>query len=491
MSQLVPDWLLERVAKDPAAPALQSRSATWSRLELLRAVDGLAAALLGEGIGESSRIACLLADDAPAITLVHAARRLGAVLVPLNRRAASGELRYQLRTVAAQALLCDAGQVGLASKCAPDGVAVHRIEALLAAAPCGLPPVLRIEVDLDAHATIVFTSGTTGRPKGAILTHRNHTTSAHAWAGLLQPRPSDRWLACLPLFHVAGLALITRTTRWGAPLEVMPAFDAAELSRSLDAGVTHLSLVAAQLRRLLVSRQGSPVPPTLRAILLGGGPIPVDLVVQARAAGYPVLTTYGMTETGSGVVSGGSDDATLEDPLAGRPLPGVKLRIEPDGAPDGSGEVLVSGGMVFAGYVGDTDGSAAKLRHGWLHSGDIGTLDSEGLLRIVDRRADLIVSGGENIYPAELEAVLAAHVAVSEVAVVGLPDPQWGAVPVAAVVSSPGADVSDAELERHCRERMAGYKLPARFARMDALPRDDLGKIRRAELRDTLAQEQP
>ena len=488
MSRTAPDPLLERVAREPHASALQARSASWTRVELLRAADGLAAALLAEGVGEGDRVAGLLDDDAPAVALIHATRRLGAVHVPLNRRAAPAELRYQLETAGAAIVLADAANIDVARAVAPAGVTVDRVEALLAAAPCGLPAVLRTEVDLGAPATIVFTSGTTGRPKGAVLTHDNHRASAHAWAGLLRPVPGHRWLACLPLFHVAGLAIVTRTTRWGAPLQLLDHYDAQAVSAALDDGVTHLSLVPSQLADLLDRRDGLAPPAHLAAVLLGGGPIPTELLVRARAAGYRVLTTYGMTETGSGIASGGADPATVADPTAGRALPGVELRVVPDGAADGSGQILVRGEMVFSGYLDEPGATEAVLRDGWLHTGDIGTLDADGLLRIADRRGDLIVSGGENVYPAEVEAVLATHAAVREAAVFGVPHERWGSVPVAAVVTAEA--VSDGELEAYCRERLASFKVPARFVRTAALPRNAMGKVQRhrlAELDATVA----
>ncbi len=486
MSRTAPDPLLERVAREPHAPALRSRSATWTRVQLLRAADGLAAALRAEGVGPGRRVACLLDDDAPAVALVHALRRLGAVHAPLNRRAAPAELGYQLGTLRADLLLADRANLEIARAAAPDGLRTERIEALLAGAPCGDPPALRTEVDLEAPATIVFTSGTTGRPKGAILTHDNHRASAHAWAGLLRPVPGHRWLACLPLFHVAGLAIITRVTRWGAPLDLLHTFDVEAVVAALDDGVTHVSLVPAQLERLLETRAGRPAPLTLAAVLLGGGPMSQDLLARARGAGYRVLTTYGLTETGSGVVSGGADPATLAHPDTGRALPGVQLRIEPDGGADGAGdgvgEILVRGGMVFAGYLDDPDANAERLRDGWLHTGDIGTLDADGLLRVLDRRDDLIVSGGENVYPAEVEAVLAAHPGVREVAVYAIDDERWGSVPAAAVVAE--GEAADEELAAFCHERLAAYKVPVRFERVAALPRDDLGKVQRHQLRE-------
>jgi O-succinylbenzoic acid--CoA ligase len=487
MTRLTPDPLLERVAHDAHAPALAARSATWTRGQLLEAADGLASALLGEGMAEGRRIACLLEDDAPMVALIHAARRLGAVLVPLNRRATCPELRAQLAAAGADILIHDKANADRARDSLPDGVAGHRIEALLAAAPCGPAPQLRERIDLDAPAAIVFTSGTTGQPKGAVLTHDNQRASAHAWAGLLRPVPGHRWLACLPLFHVAGLAIITRVTRWGAPLRLLDRFEPDVVSAALDDGVTHLSLVPTQLRALLDARAGRPAPQTLQAILLGGGPIPLELLSEARAAGYRVLTTYGMTETGSGVASGGAEQATLEDPLAGRALPGVELRIAADGSDDGSGEILVRGAMVFAGYLDDPQATAEVLRDGWLHTGDIGTLDEQGLLRVADRRDDLIISGGENVYPAEVEAVLTDHPAVAEAAVVGQPDARWGAVPVAFVVPEAEARPDPQDLQRHCRERLAAYKVPVRVELVKALPRNAFGKVQRHQLRERLS----
>ena len=482
MSRTAPDPLLERVVREPQAPALRARSATWSRVELRRAADGLAAALLAEGVSEGSRVACLLDDDASAVALIHALRRLGAVHVPLNRRAAPAELRYQLELVSPALLLADRGNLARAHESVPEGLTVERIEALLAATPCGRAPVLRTEIDLAAPATIVFTSGTTGRPKGAVLTHDNHRASAHAWAGLLRPAPGHRWLACLPLFHVAGLAIITRVTRWGAPLDLLDRFDVAAVNDALDDGVTHLSLVPAQLEALLELRAERPGPETLQAILLGGSSIPSSLLDRARAAGYGVLTTYGLTETCSGVVSGGGDPLTLATPRTGKALPGVELRIEPDGAAGEAGEVLVRGEMVFAGYLDDPAATAERLRDGWLHTGDVGTLSDDGRLRILDRRDDLIDSGGENVYPAEVEAVLAQHPAVHEAVVFGVVDERWGAVPAAAVVLD--SEATDDELAAFCRERLAGYKVPVRFERREDLPRNAFGKVQRYRLRE-------
>lgn len=357
----------------------------------------------------------------------------------------------------------------------------------MAAAPCGESSGLLDEMDLDAPAVIVFTSGTSGRPKGAVLTHGNLAASAHAWSAVLRPRATDRWLACLPLVHVAGLAVVTRALRWGVELEILAAFESDAVSRAFEAGASHVSLVPAQLAALLEVRAGRTAPASLRAILLGGGPIPADLLELAVAGGYPVLTTYGMTETGSGIAVGGADEATRRDRTAARALPGVRLRIEPDGSADGSGEILVRGEMVFAGYLGDAVASADKPPDGWLRTGDVGTLDTSGLLRVSGRRDELIISGGENVAPAAVEAVLMAHPAVAEAAVGGIPDARWGAVPAAIIVLRPGVVVTDEELFSHCRARLAAFEVPVRFVRLQTLPRNAMGKLVRRDLRELLA----
>ena len=488
MSRLVPDWSLVRAARLPDEAAVRASSAVWSRLRLLEVADGLAASLAGEGIEPGERVAILLSDDAPAVALVVAARRLGVILVPLNRRAAAVELRGQLEAVAVSVLVHDRTNEALARECASPRLGSHAIGDLLVGRAGAFRAGLRDEVDLDAPAAIVFTSGTSGRPKGAVLTHGNLAASAHAWASVIRPMASDRWLACLPLFHVAGLAMVTRTARWGVELQVAERFDAFEVARALDDGISHLSLVPVQLEQVLAARQDLPAPQSLRAILLGGGPIPTELLQRAREAGYPVLTTYGMTETASGVAVGGADAATLADPTAGRALPKVDLRVAASGAADGSGEILVRGPMVFAGYADTPIVTTDRPRDGWLQTGDVGTIDDDGLLRILDRRDDLLVSGGENVYPAEVEAVLREHPDIADAAVVARPDPRWGAVPVAAIVVAPGATVGDADLERHCRDRLAAYKVPRRFQRTDELPRDALGKLDRQDVSDRLSE---
>jgi pimeloyl-ACP methyl ester carboxylesterase len=281
----------------------------------------------------------------------------------------------------------------------------------------------------------------------------------------------------------------------GVPLTIVAPFDPARVLEALAGSPgppSHVSLVPAQLARILAGATATATasampPPGLRAVLLGGAPIPPDLVARATASGWPVIATYGLTEAGSGVTALLSADAARFPASTGRPLPGIRVRLAGPRA-GGAGEIEVSTPAAFAGYLGrPADSAAALTPDGWLRTGDLGRLDGDGRLTIVERRDDLLVSGGENVYPAEVEGVLAAHPAVAEAGVVARPDPAWGAVPVAALVLREEAvDPGDEALRAWCRERLAPAKVPAAFVRLEALPRTGAGKLRRRALRDRL-----
>jgi O-succinylbenzoic acid--CoA ligase len=269
-------------------------------------------------------------------------------------------------------------------------------------------------------------------------------------------------------------------------VRLLPRFDAAEVSDALDAGdIAAVSLVPTMLSRLLVHRGARPAPSGLKAVLLGGAAAAPELLARALAAGYPVCPTYGLTEACSQV-------ATAAPPMAGatqaqpmRPLHGTELRIVHDGrdAPPGTpGEILVRGPTVMRGYLDQPQATARTLKGGWLHSGDIGCLDGVGALQVLDRRDDLIVSGGENVYPAEIEAVLLEHPDVEEAGVAGVPDGDLGARVVAWIVAARGTTLDCESLQRHCRRHLAGFKQPREFRFVEALPRTASGKLQRRRL---------
>lgn len=469
---IVPEWLRQRARATPARLALVAPGVRWSFRELNARVDSAAGQLSALGVRRGERVALLLRNGAPFVVLVHAGQRLGLELVPLNTRLTVPELRYQVADAAVRLAVHDEGSARAASELDVATVAVEQVVA----STLGEGGVAGDgRVDLRATHTIVYTSGTTGQPKGAVLTNGNHWWSAVASALNLGVREEDRWLACLPLFHVGGLAIVLRGAIYGMGIVVQDGFDEAAVNSAIDEeGVTTVSVVTAMLQRMLAERGERPYPASLRCVLLGGGPAPLPLLEACAARGVPVVQTYGLTEAASQVATLAPEDALQKLGSAGKPLMPTDLRVD---APTGEvGEIMVRGPSISPGYL---NRGPSVDKEGWLRTGDVGRLDEEGYLYVVDRREDLIISGGENVYPAEVEAALMAHPAVLEAGVHGVADERWGKVVTAAVVLRPGASPATGELIRHCRERLAGYKVPSAVRIVEQLPRNAAGKLLR------------
>jgi O-succinylbenzoic acid--CoA ligase len=314
----------------------------------------------------------------------------------------------------------------------------------------------------DGVVAVIHTSGTTAAPKRVELTADNWWWNAVGSALALGLDPDERWLCTLPLAHVGGLSILIRSTIYATTAVVHPRFDAGAAVRALmEERITVVSVVATTLQRLLDA--GLERPPHLRVALLGGGPAPAPLLERAAAAGVPVAQTYGMTET----CSQAATSLPGEPETAGRALAGARIEIA------GDGEVLVAGPTVAPGAV---------AADGWLHTGDLGTLDDRGRLTVVGRKADTIVSGGENVAPAEVEAVLMGHPDVLDAAVYGRPDAEWGEAVVARIVPRPGALVDLETLRAHSAGRLAAFKLPKALEVTESLPRTPSGKLLRREL---------
>ena len=454
------------------------------------------------GVSAGDRVALLVASDPFLIPVIHAVPRAYAILAPLNIRLSEAELHDQVQQLEPHLIVADASHADLAMALAgTDGTRVLLISAFtaafdaasaaaLAAGTAAAGAALPAPLPIPAYAvhTILFTSGTSGRAKGAMLTHGNHFAGAVGSALHLGVAPGDRWLLCLPLFHVGGLAILIRSAVCGIPVVLHPGFDAGAVNHAIDSdGVTLVSVVAVMLQRLIEERGGRPVPATFRAALLGGGPIPEPLMEACAGLGLPVAPTYGLTEAASQVATLPPVEAMHASGSVGRPLWGTRIRIVRDGVEveaGDAGEIEVRGPTVMAGYYRDEAATAAAFNGDWLRTGDAGRLDASGALYVVDRRDDLIISGGENVYPAEVEAVLLAHPAVLEAAVVGLPDPEWGRRPVGAVVLRPQATVTPQDLLGHCALSLARFKQPRSIRIVEALPRTAAGKVQRHRVRD-------
>ena len=468
-------------AARPLAVAVRDPAGPHAAAALDEATDRVAAGLQASGIAPGDRVALLAEPSFETLAVLVGIGRAGAVAVPLSTRLVQREIVRGLAETTPALLVHDPDHA------IPGGG--HGVPALLLADLAARSEgVARRSVDVDpaAPALVVLTSGTTGRPKAAVLSHAALAASAAAWSEALPP--ASGWLLCLGLAHVAGLGVAWRALGSGVPVHLASS-EPASLGAALSGpeAPSHVSLVPAQLGRLLDAAADAPPPPSLRAVLLGGAPIPADLVRRANAAGWPVVPTYGLTEAGSGVTAMPADEAGQLPGSSGRPLPGVAVRIAEPG-PDGVGEIQVRTPAAFSGYLGAAAETAAAFTgDGWLRTGDLGRLDASARLFVVDRRDDLVISGGENVRPAEVEAVIAAHPAIADVGVSGRPDRSWGSIPVAGIVLRRGVpDPGDDALRTWCAERVAAFKVPAAFVRLDALPRTSAGKLRRAELRDRL-----
>ena len=440
---ILDNWLAQRSQTCPDRCALlaDGRSLTYEELE--REATAAARRLAARGVRREATVALRLEPGIDYVVLLHALMKLGAVAYPLNTRLSDPEIRAELA----------GSEPALVVSGSPD----------LGATEADLP--LLGEHDLDALHCRLLTSGTAGEARSVGLTYGNHLWSAVGSAFNLGVEPTDRWLCCLPLFHIGGLSIVVRSVIYGTTAVIHPDFDVDRVAASLEGdGVTLVSLVATQLVRLLEA--GVDLMP-LRAVLVGGGPVPQEVLEEAIGRGATVVQTYGLTEAASQVTTLSPGDASRKLGSAGRPLLTTHLRIQ-------EGEILVQGPTVAPGAA-DEDG--------WLHTGDLGRIDDEGFLYVTERLGDVIVTGGENVLPAEVEEVLLRHPQVLDAAAVGRADPEWQEAVTAVVVLRDGNGATGEELRRHCAGELAGYKVPKRFEFVSELPRTASGKLIRNALR--------
>jgi O-succinylbenzoic acid--CoA ligase len=467
----------------PGRMALKSDRHAWTYAELEAAVSAASDALLARGLGAGEHVALEFPPEESALLSItlHAAHRLGLlpVLIPSTATTAEREI---LRARAQTDFILTA-----------EGIARPAAAAAAAESPYtegGAPPFRR----LDAPAAVVFTSGTSASPRAVVLTHGNFLWSAVASGRNLGVVEGDRWLCCMPLHHVGGLSIVTRCAAYGIAAAFQPRFDADAVNHAIDhEGITLLSLVPTMLSRLLKARGGRPFPSRLRAALVGGGPVEATFLEEAASLGLAALPTYGLTEAASQATTLSPREWPDGLASAGRPLPFVRVEIrdEADRAlPAGEeGEIVVRGPIVMAGYLGEPEATAAALRGRWLRTGDTGTWDEAGRLEVLDRRADRIVSGGENVSPMEVERALTTHPGVADVCVVGLPSSEWGQEVAALVEVKPGVAVTMEGLRAYAATRLASFKLPRHVMIVSALPRSAGGKLLRRVARERFLDE--
>lgn len=502
--QTLPELLACHADVRPAAVALEFEGRSTTYAELQQHTDALARSLVQQVPQRGQRIAYLGKNSDRYFALVFAAAKAGLVLVPLNCRLAPDEWHYILQDSGATQLFVDDGfeaqgqalceRLGLAPvQSLADGPGWTRL-LTPGPAPAAAAPARPADVVLQ-----IYTSGTTGRPKGAMLTHGSLLALREPGlrAGLSWfPRPGDASLVVMPVAHIAGTAYGLFGLHSGGRLVIAREFDAAEVWPLLARSRTsHMLLAPTALRMLLEDPQAASTPlPHLRFITYGGSPISPELLAQAvRRLGCGLAQMYGMTEASGGVVALTPEDHREGLPhrlaSAGRAMLGVELRIvgrTGNPLPSGhAGEIQVRSRAVMAGYWRQPEATAETIsRDGWLRTGDIGVLDPDGYLTVVDRAKDTIVSGAENIYPQEVENVLTRHPDVAEAAVIGIPSPRWGEEVKAVIVPRAGAQIDAAHLLGWAREHLAGFKVPKSVDLVDALPRNPNGKVLRRVLRE-------
>ncbi|MEU2037067.1 class I adenylate-forming enzyme family protein [Nocardia niwae] len=472
-----------RATWNPSGPCIADDREQLDNQEFEKRVRASAAVLSANGVREGDVVALVLPNRLEFVVILFAAWRLGAAVTPVKPDSTFEEVRYQIDDCRAKVVVTEGGR----------GAGTLDVREVAGLGP-EIPGPESVPVDPGAAALIIYTSGTTGQPKGVVLDHANIAAMCEMLVEALALDDTDHSLLVLPLFHVNGIVVgVVSPLLAGGRATIAGRFSASAFFGIVErVRPTYFSAVPA-IYAMLVAQPEDTVPDnsSLRRVICGAAPMPAELIARfEKRFGVPIVEGYGLSE--------GTCASTLNPPeglrkpgTVGRPLPGQTVAIMDAGGrvvPAGTrGEVVIRGANVMRGYLGRPEATARTVVDGWLHTGDVGYFDPDGYLVLVDRIKDMILRGGENIYPKEIENVLHAHPAVLEAAVVGAPDPILGEVPVAQVVTMPGARVDAAELVEYCRRSLARAKVPVSIGLTDALPRNAVGKIDKRMLRALVA----
>ncbi|ALE73120.1 long-chain fatty acid--CoA ligase [Pseudonocardia sp. EC080625-04] len=499
------DLLARHARTRPDEPALADPRTARSYAEVDDRVSRLAGGLADRGVARGDRVAVLGLNSVELVEAYLAVLRRGAICVPLNFRLTAGEIGYQLADCGATAVVCDEAFAATVADARADAPAVRAV-LVIGADTEGLPPVddgWDDDASDDEAAYIMYTSGTTGRPKGAVLTHRNLLLHAFSQITHLGITGEDRvWLSGAPLFHIAGLAGMVPSLISGGRTIVPPSggFDPVETVALLERErVSSCFFVPAQWQAIcavpdLASRDLS----ALRRISWGAAPASTTLI-RTMIDTFPqasVVTAFGQTECSPVTCTLRGEDAIRKIGSIGTPMVNVEVRVVDedmaDVRPGDVGEIVYRGPTVMRGYWNRPEETAEAFRGGWFHSGDLVREDPDGFLYVVDRKKDMVISGGENVYCAEVENVLAGHPKVADVALIGVPDERWGETPLAVVVpADPGDPPTLDEITEYCADRLARYKRPTRVEVVAELPRNPSGKVLKTTLRSAYGAAQP
>ncbi|MCM3116539.1 o-succinylbenzoate--CoA ligase [Neobacillus sp. MER 74] len=488
-NEMMPNFLKKRAFLTPARTAIYFQEEVVTFKELYQRSYQAAGKLQGLGVQKDHYVGLLLKNNIDTVVILFALQLLGVRSVILNNRLSPSELSWQLNDSKAVSFILDNSFFETKTFINNQIPALKTITIDEIFSSATHEPTILEEISLGDICTIMYTSGTTGNPKGVIQTYGNHWWSSVGSALNLGFIDGDCWLCNVPLFHISGFSILMRSVIYGMPIVLHDHFDVERTIADInDKRVTIMSVVGTTLTRIVEALQERRLPKQFRCMLLGGGPAPFPLLQACVEKEIPVFQTYGMTESSSQIVTLAPEYSLTRLGSAGKPLfPSQIQIITEDGnaaLPGIPGEIVIKGPNVTPGYLFRPDVTKEKLRNGWFHSGDIGYLDDEGFLFVLDRRSDLIISGGENIYPAEIEAALLSHPNVSEAGVTHTEDAKWGQIPVAFIVTRSGANLSGEELKQFCQQKLAKYKVPKAFYFTKELPRNASKKLLRRELRE-------
>lgn len=483
MTGILPNLLKNRAYLTPNREAIVFKDKRLTFKELYERAYHQAGILAGYGVSELEFVGFLVKNDLETVINLLAIQVIGAKAVLLNNRLTANELIYQINDAKVKFLITAKDFEEKAEIMEKESFVIIINQDQMDESKY-INPIEKEHVDLNEVCSIMYTSGTTGAPKGVIQTYGNHWWSSVGNALNAGLAENETWLCTVPLFHISGYSILMRSLIYGMKIVLHEHFNEKQVLVDIQMEkVTIMSVVSTMLQRIERITEEK-FPEYFRYMLLGGGPVSVELLTRCMKKGIPVYYSYGMTETSSQIVTLSPDDSLRKIGSAGKPLFPAQLRIigvTGEEVPVNEvGEINVFGPNVSKGYLN----REAHLQNGWFPTGDIGYKDSEGFLYVLDRRADLIISGGENIYPAEVEAVISEIKGIKEAAVIGITNSDWGQVPVAFIVKEENSSITKSEIWKVCETLLAKYKIPKQIFIIPEVPRNAAGKILRRTLRE-------
>jgi fatty-acyl-CoA synthase len=496
-------WLIKREQIAPHKEAVVDRDRRITYQQLNQRVNRLAGALAGLGLKNGDRLAVLSYNCSEFVEIILAAAKLGLIVVPLNWRLTSSELGFMLYDSETKAMIFDPELSALAKEIS-EAVSLDSLVSLGASPELGAleygellskqnpeEPKPSKPVDMDTPHIIMYTAGTTGKPKGAVLSQGASFWNAVNLQLAMEFNSSDRNLAALPMFHIGGIGLFTLPMLYvGGTVVIQRTFDPVETLRLLEREDITLFFGVPAMFLFIIQNDGfkSEAFEKVRVVMSGGAPLPASLVKEYHQAGITLQQGFGMSEAAPSIATLSKDRALAKAGSIGRPVFHLNARIVDDyGKPvgvDKVGELLIKGPNVMQGYWNRPEANEEAFMEGWFRTGDLARMDEDGDLFIVDRKKDMFISGGENVYPAEVEDAIYELEQVAEAALIGVPDEKWGEVGRAFVVVKEGMSLSPDECLEHLKTKLAKYKIPKSVVFIDALPRNAAGKVLKNALRE-------